>query len=189
MKRSLQLLGAALACVAAATTFVQASIESFTLETMLARVDNAVVGKIVDRHVFKATDPDDGTMYFTTITVEGNSLIDGKPMTLPVTYYGGWINEDEGSTTSVTPEPSETALGKQVVAFYIENDEMGYGVGGNQLFAMHGGLFQVVQRRSKVLALGKGTGFAIDANVEMTKLRTRTQKIVGDLQAQGKQFK
>ena len=189
MKRSLQLLGAAaLACVAA-TTYVQASIESFTLETMLARVDNAVVGKIVDRHVFKATDPVDGTMYFTTITVEGNSLLDGAPMTLPVTYYGGWINEDEGSTTSVTPEASETALGKNVIAFYIENDEMGYGVGGNQLFAMHGGLFQVVQRRSKVLALGKGQGFAIDANIEMSKLRGRTQKIVSDLKAQGKEFK
>jgi len=188
MKRSLQALGAALACVAA-TPFVQASIESLTLEQMLARVDNAVVGQIVDRHVFRADHPEDGTMYFTTITVKGSSLIDGSELEVPVTFLGGWISEDEGTTTSVTPAAHEVALGKRVVAFYAQTDNMGYGVAGNQMIASHGGVYPVIQRESKTLTLGKGSGFAIEQNVEVGALRTQAKKIAAELESQGKQFK
>lgn len=188
MKRSLQLVGAALAC-AVASTLAVASIRSLTLEEMLVQVDNAVVGEIVDSHVFRADDPVHGTMYFTTITVDGTSLVDGAPLEVGVTFLGGWIDENEGTTTSVTPDPNEVAVGKRVVAFYAYTDDMGYGVAANQMIASHGGVFPLVQRRSKVLALGKGQGFAIDQNVELAKLRTRVDKIAQALQAQGKQFK
>ena len=113
MKRTLQVLGATLACVVA-STLVQGSIRSLTLDQMMANVDNAVVGQIVDRHVFRADHPVDGTMYFTTITVDGTSLIDGQPLRVPVTYLGGWIDENEGTSTSVTPDPNTVALGKRV---------------------------------------------------------------------------
>ena len=188
MKRTLQMLGATLACAVAAT-FVQGSIRTLTLDQMMANVDNAVVGQIVDRHVFRADHPVDGTMYFTTITVDGTSLIDGQPLRVPVTYLGGWIDENEGTSTSVTPDPNTVALGKRVVAFYAQTDNMGYGVAANQLVASHGGVFQVVQRRAKLLTLGKGQGFAIDKNIEVGVLRSRTQKIASDLVSQGKQYK
>jgi len=188
MKRSLKALGLALA-LAATATLGSSAIEKLTLDQMLERADNAVVGTIVDRHVFRADDPQDGTMYFTTITVKGTSLVNERSVTVPITYIGGFIDEDEGTHTSVTPDPNETAVGKRVVAFWMYNEAMGYGVSGNQLYAMHGGIFPVVQRGTKQLALGKGEGFAIDQNQTLPTLRQRAAKIAEALEAEGKQFK
>lgn len=188
MKRSLKALGLALS-LAATATLGNSAIESLTLDQMLQRADNGVVGTIVDRHVFRADHPQDGTMYFTTITVQGTSLVNEKPVIVPITYYGGFISEKEGTTTSVTPDPNETALGKAVVAFWSRNDAMGYGVSGNQLYAMHGGLFQVVRHGNKEVALGKGAGFALESNMAVPTLRQRAAKIAQALEAQGKQFK
>lgn len=170
-------LALALLAGALLTLSARAAIEALTLPQMLGYADDAVVGTIVDRHVFRVDHAVDGTMYFTTVTVEGESLLTGDPVTVPVTFYGGVTADGEGWYTSVTPPASDTETGRHVVAFWAALDKMGYGVAGNALIAAHGGLFQVAQRGTKELVLGRGRGFAIEENVAIPALRTRARAI------------
>ncbi|MFT7671402.1 MAG: hypothetical protein ACI8X5_004120, partial [Planctomycetota bacterium] len=89
-------LVAAAALVAAVTTGT-AQIERLNLDQMIERTDNAVIGKIVKQEVIRIDHPTDGPeLYYTHLTVEGRSLVNGKSTTQVVTFPGGFINDKEG---------------------------------------------------------------------------------------------
>lgn len=173
MKLSLpKALGAA-ALLALAAGSSDAAIERLDLSQMMQRADDAVHGVIVDKQVFRVDHPVDGRMYFTTITVDGTSLTTGQKVQVPVTYLGGWINEQEGADISEAPSEAVTAVGREVVVFYKWLDDMGYGVSANALYAAHGGVYQVVGKASKKVVLGRGQGYAISSNDTLVNLRKR----------------
>lgn len=173
MKLSLaSTLGSALV-LALAASVGDAAIERLDLQKMMTRADGAVSGVIVDREVFRVDHPEDGTMYFTTITVDGTSLVTGKKVQVPVTYLGGYISETEGAFVSEMPKDSMTTPGREVVVFYKWLDNMGYGVAANAMYAAHGGVYSVVKKGSKSVVLGRGDGYAISANDTLPNLRQR----------------
>ena len=160
-----------------------AQIKKYTLDEMVGEMDNAVYGEIVDRHVFRVDDPVDGPeLYFTTLTVEGRSLTTGVPMTVDITYHGGFISEEEGVYNSEAPAEDDVKLGNQVVAFYHWADDMGGQVAGNALMAAHGGLYRTLQGPNTATVLGRGEGYAVDRNIRLGDLDAEVTRVFEEVQ-------
>jgi hypothetical protein len=150
-----------------------AQIRSFTLPEMVATADGAVYGQITGVHVFRADDPREGPeLYFTTLTLQGRALSDGRALTLDVTFAGGFVDEREGVFNSEAPAADDVRIGQKVVAFYAWSDDLGGGVRGNTLVAAHGGLYRTVDGPRGAAVLGRGEGYALGANLRLAELET-----------------
>lgn len=148
-----------------------AQIERLDLNQMVAKTDNSIVGEIIASKVFKVDDPVDGVdLFYTTLTIAGRSLVDGKLLEIPVTFPGGFISPEVGVHNSEAPAADEIRVGNEVVAFYKWSDNMGGQVAGNALYASHGGIYRVVQSGGEYVALGKGAGYALDKNWKLKQL-------------------
>lgn len=180
MKKLTPWLGAV--ALLAAGSVGLAQIERLTLDQMVLKTDDAVVGTIVKHKVFKVDHPIDGPdLYYTTITIHGASMADGRELGVEVTFPGGFIDEDNGVWNSEAPRPDEVQLGRQVVAFYAWSDNMGGDVAGNALYASHGGLYQVATSGSKQVVLGRGEGYAVSSNWELANLDSEITRLVDQL--------
>ena len=145
-----------------------AQIKSLTLEEMVETADNAVYGTIVSSHVFRVDHPVDGPeMYFTTLRIDGRSLADSTPISVDVTYHGGFLSETEGVFNSEAPSADDVKVGNRVVVFYAWKDNMGGGVAANAMVAAHGGLFRTVEGPTGATVLGRGQGYAVNKNVRV----------------------
>jgi hypothetical protein len=154
-----------------------AQIKSLTLREIVDESDGAVYGQIVSSVVSKKVDAQHGELYFTTITIEGQRLTDGATTSVPVTFYGGFLNEEEGCWNSEAPAAEEVKVGNQIVAFYRWTDDMGGGMAANALYMAHGGLYRTLEGPSGAMVLGRGEGYAIDKNVRLTSLDTAVRKL------------
>lgn len=169
-------LGAA--ALVAVASLAWAQIERLTLADMAQKVTNAVDGTIIERKVFRVDHPVDGPeLYFTTLTIEGESAFDGKPLTVDVTFPGGFVNPDEGVSNSEAPSADDIKLGNRVVAFYRWTNNMGGDVAANQLYASHGGLYRVIETKAGAVVQGRGDGYAINANTKAADLRMQLSKL------------
>lgn len=153
-----------------------AQIKSFTLEEMVQTADQAVHGQIIAARVFRVDSPRDGEgLYYTTLTLQGHTLADAQPITVDVTFRGGFISETEGVFNSEAPSADDTKVGKKVVVFYRWSDDLGGGVAANQLVAAHGGLYRVVEGVRGAAVLGRGEGYAIRKNLRISELGSAVQ--------------
>lgn len=172
MKRSPTLWCSAL-LLGALAAVAPAQIKSFTMEEMVATADNAVYGQIVASRVFRVDHPVDGDqLYFTELTIQGRSLKDGSPLSVTVTYNGGFVSESEGVFNSEAPAKDDVKVGNKVVAFYTWLDDMGGGVAANSLVASHGGLYRTVEGPRGAAVLGRGEGYALRSNLRMNELES-----------------
>ncbi len=156
----------------------QAQIERLTLEEMVQKTDNAIYGEIVSSEVIRIDSEIDGPeLYFTHLTIEGESLVDGEPITSIVTFPGGFINDEEGVWNSEAPSADDTKLGNQVVAFWKHLDNAGGGLECDFLYASHGGIYRTVDSPKGTIVMGRGDGYAIDANTRLVDLDAAITKI------------
>lgn len=157
----------------------RAQIERLNLPQMVAKSDNAVIAEITSSRVFRIDHPVDGPeLYFTVLTLSGASLADGKPITVDVTYPGGFISDEEGVHNSEAPSADDVRLGNVVVAFYKWTDNMGGDVAANALYASHGGLFRTVDGPSGRVVLGRGDGYAVSNNQSLISLEQAVRSLV-----------
>lgn len=162
-------LSAILLGLAGAAGFAQ--IKSLTLEEMVGSADNAVYGTIVSSRVFRVDSAIDGPeLYFTTLRIDGRTLADSTPVTVEVTYHGGFLNATEGVFNSEAPSADDVKIGNRIVAFYAWQDNMGGGVAANALVASHGGLYRAVEGPGGATVLGRGQGYAVNHNVRVSSL-------------------
>ena len=150
-------------------------IERLDLAQMVAKTDGAVAGTIVGTETVRIDDPVDGPeLYFTHLLVQGTSLYSGAPETVAVTFAGGFISPTEGVHNSEAPSAADTRVGNQVVVFYQWSDNMGGQMASNALYASHGGLYRVASgRNGQQVVLGRGDGYAIDANRPLPTLQAQ----------------
>ena len=163
----------ALAAVAvlAAGALGTAQIESLHLEDMVAKTDNAVIGTILEREVIRIDHPIDGPeLYYTTLIIQGRSLVDGTNTVVGVTFPGGFVDDVHGVWNSEAPSEDDQKVGNQVVVFYKWIDNMGGDLSGNALYASHGGLYRVVSGRSGDVVFGRGPGYAVANNRTLASL-------------------
>jgi hypothetical protein len=164
---------ASAAALIAVATLGTAQIERLDLAQMVAKTDNAVIGKIVARHVVRIDHPVDGPeLYFTTVTIEGKSLQNDKPVTVDVSHMGGWIDETHGSFNSEAPSADDTKIGNMVVCFYKHVENMGGDFAGNVIYTWHGGIYRTFERKGISIVQGRGDGYAIATNVALTDLKS-----------------
>ena len=165
----------ALLCVG---SFGLTAIKKLTLNEMVSKTDNAVVGEITKKEVIRIDHPIDGPeLYFTHLTVEGRSLVDGSSLTTVVTFAGGFIDDENGVWNSEAPSDEDTKLGNKVVVFSKHTDNFGGGLETNALFAAHGGLYRTIESRRGTVVLGRGEGYAIPDNVAIGTLDERISAI------------
>lgn len=179
--RKLHLLGLCALCVltlGALAVRGAAQIKRYTLPEMVAEADGAVYGEIVARRAFRVDDPEGlGDLYFTTLTVAGRSLYDESPLTVDVTFHGGFVSEEEGVHNSEAPAEDDVRIGNRIVAFYAWADDMGGGLAANSLLAAHGGLYRTVDGPAATVVLGRGEGYAIDANLKLADLDVAVDRL------------
>lgn len=145
-----------------------AQIRRLNMSEMVELSDSAIMGTITASEVFRVDDPVDGPeLYFTTLTIEGRSLLDGSSSTVQVTYHGGFVSETEGVFNSEAPAKDDVQVGNEVTVFYAWQDNMGGGVSANALSAAHGGLYRVL---GGSFVMGRGEGYAIDHNITTENL-------------------
>ncbi|MFT7671400.1 MAG: hypothetical protein ACI8X5_004118 [Planctomycetota bacterium] len=170
-------------CLGALTLFGaavlgEAQIERLTLTQMVSRTDNALIGQIVASEVIRIDHPVDGPeLYFTQLTVEGNSLENGKFETTVITFAGGFIDDENGVWNSEAPSAEDTKVGNDVVVFYKHTNNMGGDLEANSLFAAHGGLYRTVDGPSGKVVLGRGEGYAVSTNIKVQNLDSRITAI------------
>jgi hypothetical protein len=150
-----------------------AQIRSFTLPEMVQTADQAVYGQILSSRVFRADSATEGPeLYYTELVVQGMKLADGQPITVAVTFRGGFVSETEGVFNSEAPAADDVRVGKRIVAFYRWSDDLGGGVPANALVAAHGGLYRTVEGPHGAAVLGRGEGYAISANMRVEQLQS-----------------
>jgi hypothetical protein len=148
-----------------------AQIERLNLDQMVAKTDDALIGKITKSEVIRIDHPVDGPeLYYTHLTVEGRSLETGQEKTVVVTFPGGFIDDEHGVWNSEAPSADDIKIGNRVVSFYKWSDNMGGDLAGNALYASHGGLFRTVEGRKGTVVLGRGDGYAIPHNTQLSTL-------------------
>jgi len=162
-----------------------AQIKSFTLDEMVETADQAIYGQIIGSRSFRVDNPVDGDVaYFTTITVQGRTLSDAQPMTVDVTFHGGFVSETEGVFNSEAPAADDVQVGKRVVAFYRWADDMGAGHPANALVASHGGLYRTVESPRGPAVLGRGEGYAIATNRYVEQLEASVRLLAANKPSQ-----
>jgi hypothetical protein len=167
----LPLLGAAALATASLTGLAQ--IERLSLEQMVQKTDNSVFGEIISSEVIRIDHPSDGPeLYFTHLTVEGESLVNGELTTVVVTFPGGFVSETDGVWNSEAPSADDVKIGNQIVAFYKHLDNAGGDLECNFLYASHGGLYRTVDSPRGTVVMGRGEGYAIVGNTRLTDLDT-----------------
>ena len=157
----------------ASSTVSAAQIKSLTLEEMVKTADQAIYGQIVGSRAWRVDSPVDGEgLYFTTITIQGRTLADGRATTVDVTFRGGFLSPTDGVFNSEAPAADDVKLGRKVVAFYRWTDDVGGGRGANVLMAAHGGLYRTVEGPRGPAVLGRGEGYAISTNRQLAHLES-----------------
>ena len=100
-----------------------------------------------------------------------------SPVTVEVTYQGGFIDEENGVYNSEAPAADDVKIGNRVVAFYKWMDDMSGGVSANALMCAHGGLYRTATGPKGTMVLGRGQGYAISSNRSLETLDTQVRSL------------
>ncbi|MEW6072933.1 MAG: hypothetical protein AB1726_10140 [Planctomycetota bacterium] len=175
--RKTRFLGAAAALTLLGAIGVS-QIKSMTLAEMVTEADNAVYGEITSQHVFVVDHPVDGPeLYFTTLSIDGRLVGAGTPVSVEVTFRGGFLDDEHGVFNSEAPAADDVKVGNRVVVFYKWLDDMGGGVAANALMCAHGGLYRTMDGPKGTVVLGRGKGYAISSNTKVEKLDEQVRSI------------
>ncbi len=176
--RKMRFLSASAAALALLGAIGLSQIKEMTLPEMVTEADSAVFGEITKSHVFVVDHPVDGPeLYFTTLTIEGRTIGDDTPVTVDVTFQGGFIDEEHGVYNSEAPAADDVKIGNRVVAWYKWQDDISGGVAANALMCAHGGLFRTMDGPTGTVVLGRGKGYAISNNRKVEKLDAQVSSL------------
>ena len=166
------------AMLAAIGTQGEAQILRLDLQQMVTQTDGAIYGTIEAKETIRIDHPIDGPeLYYTTLTIQGTSLETGEKTTVNVSYAGGFINEVQGVYNSEAPEADVTKVGQEVLAFHKWTDNMGGDFASHAIYAAHGGIYPTFKdARGQVIVQGRGDGYAIPANIHLSRLTQNVQQ-------------
>ena len=140
-------------------------------------LESVMHGKIVANAVFRTDVPEQG-LFFTKLQIEGTDLLTGQPKILEVKYIGGFISPTEGAFNSEAPHADDVKVGNEVVIFTYFEENLGNGVSGHAIYALHGGLYRVVNTsRNGKIVLGRGEGYAVSRNWKLEELGARVVEL------------
>jgi hypothetical protein len=171
----------ALFLVAVAVVPVSAAIKAMTLEELMQISSGAVQGQIISKDVVKLDWADMTDLTFTRLTIRGQELTTGQPVTRELYYMGGvWNGELDHVATA--PREHQTRVGANVVAFYWFDSGL-TDQGADKIFC-YANIYQVQQGAGEPTVIGQGEGAAVSENVKLSVLNAQVKTIHQKLQQQ-----
>ena len=169
------LIAAGLALV---TVPVYAAVKAMTLaELMGITVDTALV-RIVDKTTFHSDLPFEGAV-FTRLTVKGESLRTGEPVSAQVIFLGSQDPADHFASSEM-PRLQDTRIGSDAILFMSKDASM---PGAPFRVSNHGDVYRVEQSFGTQVVIGKGEGAAFPENLKLLDARDQIRKTHLALQA------
>jgi len=148
---------------------VAAAIKALNLEELMTITSDVVYGTIVDKEVITLDHPWQGAVY-TKLTIQGESLRDGKQATTEVVFHGSHDPSDN-YIISEMPELQDTREGGKVVVLFNKTAELG----GRNLAYDLSGVYRVESGFGAPVLVGKGEGFAFPVNTKLDDVRARVR--------------
>ena len=171
-------LAAALCGLALVALPVSAAIKAMTLPELMAITSDTVLVQITGKSTFALDYPFDGAVY-TRLSVEGESLRTGAPVSTSVVFLGSHEAAD-GYGTSEMPTLQDTRIGNQVVIFHEHDDAF---PGGANIVHSLASVFRVEQAFGSTVVIGKGEGTAFPENLRLADARALVKTTHQQLQA------
>ena len=159
MRTVLFLLVGALAALPAV-----ASIKAMDLEETLEIHSDVLHGTIVSKDTLVLDHPEAGSVY-TRLTIEGTSVITGEELTTTAVFMGSHDPKDRFNHSEM-PELKDVRLGNEVVVFTFADERLE----GRNLIYNLGGVFRVERGFGEPVVIGKGEGFAFEANARLDEV-------------------
>ena len=163
----------ALAALALLAGVGDAAVKAFTLAEIMTVSADTLDAQIVAKETFRVDDPDYEDMVFTRITVTGESMRTGEPVTTELVYVGSHDPAD-GYGSSEMPLFQDVRIGNRVVLFYGE-DETNLS-GPRQVWGLNC-VFRVESVVGQPVVMGKGEGFAFPENVTLAEARDQVRAL------------
>jgi len=158
-----------------------AAIKATTLKELLDISTGVVCGEITKKEIVRFDWGDDRDVTHTILTIKGEDLLTGEPVTREVYYMGGiWRGQLDSPNTA--PKEHQTRIGATVVAFYWFDDDLVPG-GANRIFNF-ANLNQVQRGIGSPTVIGNGEGAAVPYNIKLTGLRLEIQSLWSEIQEQ-----
>jgi len=173
LRRVLLALGLALVTVP-----LYAAVKAMSLaELMGSTVETALV-HIVEKTTFRSDVPFEGAV-FTRLTVKGESLRTGEPVSTQVIFLGSQDPADHFASSEM-PRLQDTRVGSDVILFVWKDEAM---PGAPLRVASHADVYRVEQTFGTQVVIGKGEGAAFPENVKLVDARDQIRKTHLALQA------
>jgi hypothetical protein len=169
---------AALGAVALAVpTF--AAVKAMTLSELMGITTDTVHVHILAKSTFHSDWPMSGVVW-TKLTVQGESLRTGEPVTADLVFLGSHDPADNYGTSEM-PTLQDTRVGGEAVIFFNGHDEQ---VPGqlNRIFDLSN-VYRVERSFGTPVVIGKGEGAAFVENVKLDDARTLVRQTHLALQA------
>jgi hypothetical protein len=171
-------LAAALLGTALLAVPVLAAIKAMTLAELMEVTTDAVQVRIVDKSSFALDYPFEGAVY-TKLTVEGESLRTGAPVSTSVVFLGSHDPADHYGTSEM-PTLQDTRVGNEVVIFHARDEQF---PGGANVVHNLASVYRVEQTFGIPVVIGKGEGAAFTDNIRLADARALVKTTHQSLQA------
>jgi len=158
---------------------VAAAIKAMTLKELMGITTDTALVHIVDKTTFHSDWPVSGVVW-TKMTVQGESLRTGEPVTTSVYFLGSHDPRDDYGTSEM-PSLQDTRVGADAVVFFKHDADS-----PGQMNTVGGlaGVYRVEQGFGEPVVIGKGEGFAFADNIKLADARALVLKTHLELQAE-----
>jgi len=163
--RALNFATAALGLALVAVPVV-AAVKAMTLKELMEVTTDTVHGRITAKESFRSDYPSPD-VYWTRLTLQGESLRTGEPVTTQVIFLGSH-DPNDGYGTSEMPTLQDTRVGQEAVAFFFRDKQVPGEA--NVVFDLSG-MYRVETVFGQPIVIGKGEGAAFTENIRLADVR------------------
>jgi len=155
-----------------------AAVKAMNLSELMGITHETALVHIVDKTTFQSDVPFEGAV-FTRLTVKGESLRTGEPVSTQVIFLGSHDPADAFASSEM-PTLQDTRVGSDAILFMYRDDSM---AGAPMRVASHADVYRVEQSFGTQVVIGKGEGAAFPENVKLLEARERIRTTHLALQA------
>ena len=145
---------------------VAASIKAMNLYEQMEITSDTLVATIVARDTIVSDHPWAGSVY-TRLTLQGESLRTGEPVTTRAVFMGSHDPADEFNHSEM-PELRDVRLGNEVVVFFAHDEAI---AGGVNLIHNLASVYRVERGFGEPVVIGKGSGAPFAENMKLSDAR------------------
>jgi hypothetical protein len=155
-----------------------AAVKAMTLSELMGITQEAALVRIEAKDSFRSDVPFEGAV-FTRLTVKGESLRTGEPVSTQVIFLGSHDPADRFASSEM-PQLQDTRVGGDAILFMYADASM---PGTPYRVASHADVYRVEQAFGAQVVIGKGEGAAFQANLTLAAARDQIRQTHAALKA------